>query len=168
MGHVHLIAGWIVNDPVRLRPDNYHGNNITGRPRRRGIGREDVGEERYENKRHNYCSSEGYFEIRQIDRLIDCTGLISNGPNLTEPQAFKKGPGVVLKTSVLLLDYLGKGSCFDRSVSPISRYDNTRRRALTFKKLETSRHRAVTKEPLPVSNSNRKYFQKKLVNEIIL
>ena len=172
MGHVHLIAGRIVYDLVRLRPDNYRRDNITGRPRRRGIGREDVGEERYENERHNYCSSEGYFEIRQIDRPINCTGLISNGPNLAknlaEPQALKTGPGVLLKTSVLLLDYLGKGSCFDRSVSSISRYDNTRRRALTFEKLERGRYCAVAEESLPMSNRHRIYFQTELVNEIIL
>ena len=84
MGHIDLIAGRIVYDFVGLRPDNYRGNNIAGRPRRRGIGREDMGEERYENKRDNYCSSDGYFEIRQIDRPINCTGLISNGPNLAK------------------------------------------------------------------------------------
>src|SRR5438128_11946931 len=89
-------------------------------------------------------------------------------PKSNRTSGFQDGPGVLLKTSVLLLDYLGKGSCFDLSISYICGDDNTFSRTLTFKKLETGRHRAVTKEPLPVSNSNRIYFQTELLNEIIL
>src|SRR3989442_13752185 len=65
-------------------------------------------------------------------------------------------------------DYLSKRSCLDRSVSPISRYDNTRRRALTFEKLERGRYCAVAEESLPMSNRHRIYFQTELVNEIML
>src|SRR2546426_4810276 len=65
-------------------------------------------------------------------------------------------------------DYLSKRSCFDLSVSSICGHNNTCSRTLTFKKLETGRHRAVTEEPLPMSNRHRIYFQTELVNEIIL
>ena len=62
MGYVHLIAGRIVYDLIRLRPNNYRGENITGRPRGRGSSPEGKGQERRENERHNGCSSDGYFE----------------------------------------------------------------------------------------------------------
>src|SRR2546422_11269170 len=112
MGYVHLIAGRIVYDLVRLRPDNYRRDNITGRPWRRGIGRENVGEERYENERHNYCSSDGYLEIRQVNLPGQLHWTNKPWPKSSQKSnrtsGSQEGPEVLLKTSVLLLDYLGK------------------------------------------------------------